>query len=345
MFGSSTLTMVDVLARFKNSFSISTAPVLQLAKMPGFAENQVEYTLSEDGKSVVSVGNILDPQVTDVLARCKKSLAVDHVLVGLRAYDSYESMAEDAEANAEILATFGEYWVVKNGVAYWKEVYKNNFTVQAKQGDNAIEGEIELKDAETAITLNVVDNGGNVIPATITAPEGIILEGNVIKLASKPVSVGSYEVKLTVEVEDMLIEKWVTINYSNVTEIEGKVLYSKEDKALDMPSLNAALSAAGVEPIETIDAYIVDGEEVEVLDLEVIISGRLQTRTVDTAQSVTIKAGNSVYELSVYAYTKLIDELVNVAICEQKAVEENNYSFKSQVLLRKDQTNVNKYAK
>ena len=88
--------------------------------MPGFAENQVEFTLSADGKKVASVGNALDPQVADVLARCGKTLTVDHVLVGLRAYDNYEAMALDTANDYSSFSA--DYWTITNGVPVWKNV-------------------------------------------------------------------------------------------------------------------------------------------------------------------------------------------------------------------------------
>ena len=70
--------------------------------MPGFAENQVEYTLSEDGKKVVSVGKVLDEQVNTVLGYHNTTLTTDHVIVGLRAYDNYVEMAQDSEDEEDL---------------------------------------------------------------------------------------------------------------------------------------------------------------------------------------------------------------------------------------------------
>ena len=141
---------------FANVYVISKAPALAHKFVPGIAINQIEL-IEEEGK-ITGVGAILDQDIKAYLDSFGLTADVKNLLYGVKAYDDYSQMANDAEANAESLATFGEYWVVKNGVAYWKEVYKNNFTVQAKQGDNTIEGEIVLKDASTAITLNKTPN-------------------------------------------------------------------------------------------------------------------------------------------------------------------------------------------
>ena len=127
MLGSSTYSMANSTDSYVNCFAISTAPLLQYKRgdtiLPGFGENQVEFTLAKTTYSykVDTVGAILDNKVKTILSRYATELKVDHVLVGLRAYDTYEAMALDAEANAEILATFDSaYWTVSNGVPVWK---------------------------------------------------------------------------------------------------------------------------------------------------------------------------------------------------------------------------------
>ncbi len=121
-FGSSSFSMAGSVDTYNNCYSISTAPVLASNKMLGFAENQVEFTLAkaEYGYKVNQVTRALDDQVNEILRKFGKDLSVDHVIVGLRAYDTYEEMAKDAIVNADSLSTFdSKYWVVDNGVPTW----------------------------------------------------------------------------------------------------------------------------------------------------------------------------------------------------------------------------------
>ena len=125
MFGSSSYSMAGSVDSYNNCYAISTAPVLAREKMPGFAENQVEFTVSKVGNSykVVEVGKVLDDQVNKILSQFKKELTVDYVLVGLRTYDDYNEMALDATANADSLATFdSKYWTIENGVPTFKSL-------------------------------------------------------------------------------------------------------------------------------------------------------------------------------------------------------------------------------
>ncbi len=123
MFGSSTYSMAGSTSTYKDCYAITTAPVLQSKKMPGFAENQLEFTLveAEFGYRVDTVGAILDNQVKTIINRNGLTLSADHVLVGLRVYDNYEEMTKDIYSNIESLATFDtKYWTIVNGVPTWK---------------------------------------------------------------------------------------------------------------------------------------------------------------------------------------------------------------------------------
>ena len=174
--------------------------------------------------------------------------------------------------------------------------------------------------------------GGNAVESTITAPEGITVNGNTIKLTDNPSSEGSYEVKISAILEGVVVEKYVTINYTNLVLVDSKVFYSADDKALDLVTLNAALNAKGVEDIELadIEGYIVNGEQVDALELEVIISNNTKTnqgrnRSVDTAQEATVLIGGKLYVLSnVYAYTKVIDEAEDLKYFTLKGATDDN---------------------
>ncbi|MBR6736804.1 MAG: hypothetical protein IKL82_00355 [Clostridia bacterium] len=121
MFGSTGSSMATVTSMYKNCYAISTAPVLSNIDMPGFAENQVEYTLTNN--VVTAVGKVLNEQVNTILTLHNKTLSVEHVIVGLRAYDSYASMLADKN-NAQSLKTFSDScWIVVNGIPYWKTTY------------------------------------------------------------------------------------------------------------------------------------------------------------------------------------------------------------------------------
>ena len=125
MFGSSTYSMAGSVETYSNCFAISTAPILQHSRndkpMPGFAENQVEFTLgkAQYGYKVDSVGTILDNQVKTILEKYNIHLSVDHVLVGVRAYDNYQEMAN---ANNDYSSFSTDYWSIENGVPVWKTI-------------------------------------------------------------------------------------------------------------------------------------------------------------------------------------------------------------------------------
>ncbi len=121
-FGSSKNSMANAVETYNNCYSISTAPVLSYSAMPGFAENQVEYTLgvAQYGFKVETVGNILDTQVDELLTVHGKELTVDHVLVGLRAYDNYEAMGLDVANDYSSFSA--NYWTIVNGVPVWKNL-------------------------------------------------------------------------------------------------------------------------------------------------------------------------------------------------------------------------------
>ena len=323
---------------FKNCFSISYAPV-GCSSPNGvdftwtshvMAENQVVLGDADENGDIPLTGvTDWDKELlalttpTDVLKVTASSSAAKDVstgtdvVKGVKAYVALEDLANDKANNQAILASFDRnFWVVINGVPYWKGVYRQTFSLQVKQDGYDVDGNITLINTNTEISLDLVDIGGNVVNSTITAPEGITVNGNKIKLTNNPTSEGSYEVKISAVVEGVVIEKWITVNYTNLIAVTGKVLYSKDDKALDLDSLNRALNRVGIEDITfaDIDAYVVNGEQVDVLDLEVIISNNSKVnlgrkRVVDTAQLVKIIVDGKEYILeNVYAYTKLIDE-------------------------------------
>ena len=94
---------------------------------------------------------------------------------------------------------------------------------------------------------------------------------------------------------------------------EEKVLYSADDKALDLDTLKYALKDFDIEisSLDDIDGYIINGETVEELDLKVIINNNGTVNGDDDyveAQSVSIVIGANTYEIEVCAYTKIIDE-------------------------------------
>ncbi len=321
---------------FESVYSISKAPVYLRDTKPYFGENQIAHTLEgEAGKeTVTAVGEVLDPRVTKYLGVKGLTPNVGMIAMGVRVYDDFTAMANDKEANAESLATFDtNYWVVVNGVPYWKSAYGDivDIVVTDSEG-NPVTEDILLRDTDTTYTVSLKDNTQSITNVTITAPAGVKVEGNVISLASKPTSIGSYEIKVTATVNGFVVEKVLTISYSNAYDVAGRVLYSKDDKALDLESLNKAIVASGKEPITANDitGYIVNGENVSELDLEVIISNNTRVnqgrnRAVDTAQTVGVAVGDDAYLLSeVYAYTKLIDEAEDLNYFILKGANETN---------------------
>ncbi len=338
---------------FKNCFSISYAPVgCSSPKGSDFswaslvmAENQVIQGDSDAEGNIPLTGVtdwdkelLAESTATDVLktksvtASGGASSGTD-VLKGVKAYGTYADMINDKANNEIILSTFDkEYWVVINGVPYWKGVYVNSFEVSIKNGETPVEGKVILSNDTTELTIDLVDANGNTVDTTIDGVEGLIVNGNKVKLATAPTSKGSYEITATAIVAGVVVEKVITIHYSNEIEVGGKVLYSKDDKALDLESLNKALDAVDFNAItlDDIDLYKVNGEEFDVLDLEVIISynssvnyGR--NRVVDTAQEVIIVVnGKTIVLNTVYAYSKIIDEAEDLKFFIMDAVRPRN---------------------
>ena len=326
---------------FKNCFSISYAPVgltepySESSVWASYivAENQVTQTENaETGKIDLTFLDEFEQGIIDyanfapVLKTDGNDLAVE-VAKGIKAYHTIADMQAAKEENAKILETFdSQYWVVENGVPYWKGVYVSTFGVSIKNGETPVEDGVVLSNNTTELTITIVDADGNPVETTITGVDGVVVNGNNVKLAEVPTSKGYYELVLTAVVKGIVIERVVTIGYSNEIEVTGKVLYSQDDKSLDIISLNKALEAVDYPEISLsdIETYIVNGEEVQELDLEVIISNAEITtnsngvlvaknygrnRTVDVAQEVTlIINGKKVILNSVYAYTKVIDE-------------------------------------
>ena len=374
MLGSSTLTMANTTSMYSNCYAISTAPLLQRKAMPGFGENQVEFTLT--GSSITAVGAILDPQVTEVLNRCEKTLAVDHVIVGLKAYADYEKMAA---ANNDYSSFSADFWDTTSGVPTWK--HKHGYSLDVSKptcedegyttyicscGDTYIANKVEalghnygkavyvgndkheqvcLNDSEHILisdcyggvateTQRAVCEGcnseyGNLKDhthshvVTVVAPtcteEGYTLHscfcGDVYKTDYVAIdlsahnygdwlydsNLGHYKVCFNDETH--------VLYATNVA--EDKVLYSADDKALDLLSLRRALDEVGVKitSLNQIEGYIVNGEPVDTLELNVTITGTYANRVVDTAQSIiVIINGEEIVLDNVYAYTKLIDE-------------------------------------
>ncbi len=322
MLGTSQNSMAASTTMYENCYAISTAPVLQRKAMPGFAQNQVEYTLT--GSKVTAVGAVIDPQVTEVLNRCGKTLAVDHVLVGLKAYADYSAMAA---ANNDLTSFDSKYWTVSNGVVYWNGTYANQVKAVLRDAEGNKVSNVVLDSADTKLTYGFEDATHTLAGATITAPEGIKVEGNVISLASAPAGKGEYEVSISIVVEGRTLTDTITIAYTNEKVIAGKVLYSAADKALDLTSLNAA--GVEIESLADIDGYVVEDEAAEELELEVVVTGEGRKRVVDTAQIVKLSIGDKVYVLSnVYAYTKVIDEAEDLKVFTLTgATTENPYNM------------------
>ncbi len=316
---------------FKNCFSISYAPIgLSQPRSTDYswasyivAENQVVQTENaETGKIDLTFIDDFEKELAPHtgFSPIKKTQSQEdaiEVVKGIKAYHTIADMQADATNNAKILQTFDPtYWVVENGVPYWKGVYVSTFDVSVMNGENPVEGKIVLSNNTTELTISIVDGNGNPVETTITGVEGIVVNGNKVRLAEVPTSKGTYEIVASAIVKGVVIEKVITIGYSNEIEVGAKVLYSADDKSLDLVSLNKALAGVDFNEITfaDIDTYKVNGEEVDVLDLEVIISNNSKVnqgrnRSVDVAQEVTlIIKGKTVILNNVLAYTKIIDE-------------------------------------
>ena len=247
---------------------------------------------------------------------------IDYITT-VKQYVNLADMAKDAEANAESLKTFDEkYWTVINNVPYWKTLYNDSLQVWATDSEgNKIDSVIELRDTTTKITLNFTDGSGYVYPSTISVPDGLTLDGNVINLTNNPTTKGSYEVVLTAIIDGQTFERTITIGYtSSETIIDAKMYYSAFDKAIDLEVLNKELDKIDQAPIKAEDIsgyYVGDStEKLDELNLAVVISGTQANfnRTVDTFNKVTLDVAGSVYVLNnVYAYTRVINEVEDLA--------------------------------
>ncbi len=322
IFGGTNGADMQKTLTYEGVYAISDLPVMYTrGTRPYAAENQVEHSIA-NGYHIDTVGEIYDTEYANFLTAKGLTLNVHMVARGLRYYKDKTAMSSDNEATAESLAKYdSKYWLFINGVPYWKSAYASivDATVSNSQG-NAIEGEIVLNDNATEITLGLSDGLNNLANVTIEAPEAFVVDGNKVKLAATPVDVTEYEIKISAIVDGVVIERVITVIGSNAYAVKGKVLYSAFDKSLDLPSVNKALAEAGLEEItlEDIDAYVVDGEEVEELDLEVIITAKqinkyvsnVYERVVDQAQEVSLIVDDKEFVLyNVYAYTRLIDEV------------------------------------
>ncbi len=340
IFGGSNNSDMQKTLTFESAYAITDLPIMySRGSNPYAAENQVEHTISND-YWIASVGEILDSKYADFLTAKGLTMDVHKVARGLRYYDNHALMASDAVANKESLATFdSKYWVVINGVPYWEAIYVKGFDVTVKNNENEIDSAFELKDDKTVLTIDIIDEYGNAVETEIEPVEGLVVNGNRIKLATNPTSVGYYEVKATATVNGATIVKYVTINYSNEIEINDKIYYSQYDKALDLRTLNEALLSVGQDDItlDQITGYIVNGEEVPELDLEVLVTSKkiykyqnmMYERTVDTAQQVVVVVNGKNYVLNnVYAYTRLIDEVEDLSwISQERVLSEDGVTY------------------
>ena len=317
-FGAATDITANANANlYRNSFVISKGP-LNLRT----ASNAVTYLGVAENKVTVTDGVVTttDATINAILSAFNYTLTTANIMPGVKSYNTYAEMAQDATANAEMLATFdSKYWTVINGVPFFNGTYTNYIDAVMKDAEGNVVTDVVLEDATTKITIDLFD-GTQALGATVVAPEGVTVNGNVINLTSAPAGKGSYEITVSKQVDGKTITKTVTISYTNEVVIDGKVLYSKADKSLDVESLNKALVAEGASEIALADItgyYVGDATEATTtLDLEVIVSGKIEAnfsqvnRVVDTAQKVKVVANGKAYILNnVYAYTKLIDEL------------------------------------
>ena len=316
--------------QYENSFLISKAPLsVQLYKNDDGSHKPIVYipqnkaTVNEDSSVTIT-----DPFYKQVVEHYAGNDYNKNFIAKMNVYDDYYAMAQDAEANKEALESFSsKYWVVVNGVPTWKPLYESRVDVLVTDSQgNRVLGDVELKDNTTKLSINLADPSGYIYDTTITVPDGIELDSttNTINLKDVPTSKGSYELTLSAIVEGQTIERVLTVVYTNEIYVTDKVLYSAYDKSLDLPSLNKALDNAGIESIklEDIKGYYV-GDSLDVvsdLELEVIIQGTpnyhtfKESRRVEDYYSVTILIGDKAYKLAnVYAYTRLIDEIEDLA--------------------------------
>ena len=332
-----TLPAANYPNAYKNSFVISKAPINFSAKngaitMIHVAENQVQVTEESgaEGEDPVKVVTLADNDLKKLIDHYNYSLTIANVAYGVKSYNTIEELGADKDNNAEILATYdSKYWLVVEGIPYWKNAYYNKVQPIVTDSNGNEVSDYILDSADKTLTVNFTDGTNVVDGATITAPDGIVVNGNEIKLANAPTDKGSYEITISKEIAGNIVTRTITVQYTNEKLVEGKVLYSQGDKALDFASLNKALNAVGVEDIDSIDSYIVNGETVETLELDVIISnltgGQGRNRSVDTAQTVVINVGDKAYLLNnVYAYTKLIDEASDLHYFTLDNTDEHN---------------------
>ena len=310
---------------YENCYSISKTPIYMKSnngiQYIHLAENQVEITeRNKNGYWIDAIGDVTNQLIAQIAKTNKKTFELQDVAPGIKAYDDYGKMTQDAKANADSLETFNKkYWTVVNGVPYWKSIYSTDKVnvVVTDTNSNNIE-HIELLDNATELNVSLVDASGFVIPEfVISEVEGLIVDNvnKTIKLANNPTGKGYYLVNITAIVEGIVVEKELQVNYTlEEILVTDKVLYSQVDKELNTESLKQALQKVGVTDFnpEDIDGYYDEPSNsiVQDLELEVIISGTVNNRTVKDSQTAYLFMNNKIYKLNnVYAYTKLIDDL------------------------------------
>ncbi len=319
---------------FKNCFSISYAPIGCSSPNGNdfswtshmMAENQV--TLGEvdaDGKTPLIGVTDWDKELlakttpTDVLKTTASAVATPtlstgtDVIKGIKAYTTFEELAQDKANNEAILATFDRnYWTIIDGIPYWNSLYVADLNIVLRDNNGDIYEDFTLTDNTTELTISLEDGSQSYTDLTIEVPDCFTLTGRTIKLKEMPTKPKYEEIVIKSVISNMNVEKVLSIFVTPVgTEVEETITYSQADKELDFELLNSILDLDGEDAItkDNIDFYYVGGDTTEYTG-EIDIPVKVADDRSDVEEtSLTLLVGSKLYILrSVKAYTKVIDE-------------------------------------
>ena len=318
----------------KNCFSISYAPVGCSSPNGNdfswtshmMAENQVVLgDVDENGDIPLTGVTDWDKELlakttpTDVLKTRASATATPEVstgtdvLKGIKAYGTFEDLANDKANNQAILASFdNNYWTIVDGIPYWNRLYVEDLKIVLRTNDNEIFDGVTLTDNQTELTISLEDGSQSYTSISVEVPDCFELNGRTIKLKEMPVKPRYEEIVISGFINNVEVEKVLTMFVTPLgTDVEESIAYSLDDKELDFELLNSVLDLEGEDAIskDNIDFYYIGGDTQEHTgDLILPVKVAYDRQSVETVE-LTIIVNGKLYSLkTVVPYTKIINE-------------------------------------
>ena len=269
----------------------------------------------------------------------------------------YANYAEMKAENIDYSSFTSDFWVVSDGIVYWKELFVEQIEVKLYKTDILGISEQELDDLKiagkgTAVKIKAFYNGNELDDKSVEVLDSTYLTWmpvvNYLKLEQvPPIEKGNIGIKLTVNLDFGTIEKIVyvmaineIVNVSTVYDLISEEDGKMAGNPFPMSAIIGQEQVVSVYQGSTLLTYDAQGGTLK--GLKANIQGLGEERVVEPVE-LTINTQNKVFAVNVKVYSKVIVTEKDLQYFNQtKAGNENNV-YDGYYVLAKNITDLSDY--